>query len=600
MSKRSVLQKIGFIFLIVVIFADAQPAKIRIACIGNSITWGGLGDLSYPQQLQKKLGLQYDVRNYGISARTLLKNGDFPYWKEPEFIDARNFDPHIVIIKLGTNDSKPQNWIYKDQFFGDYMELVAAFRMLHRRPQIYVCFPVPVFQTNWGINEPIVKNEIIPLIDSVRKSAKTFLIDFYSAMKDQGALFPDGVHPNAIGYEKMAQLVYDTVMYGQSGVIRYFYAQKDTLHKNETTTLYWNTSENSKAFLNGNPVNAVDSLAIVPTSTAAYTLTTQGMISDSISRTVFYYPPGKIKLFRPSILSYEIGSVDSITLFWQTGTGSSVSLNGISVKENDALIVPVRSDTMFTLRAVGEVTDTQIIHIEGIETEKYNRALMRRATASTTDWGFSVSSVNDGDSTTYWKSVSGKTQWISIDFGKTISINKAIMRWGKVCATNYYLLLTKESGETEPIYNNSIGDGGVDDISEISGIGRQLKILFLNNSTLNDSYILNEVEVFGTNNLTSVDKASEQSVVKEYTLEQNFPNPFNPTTDISYQIPVTSTVSLKVYNILGKEIDVIVNKEQEKGRYSVRFNGSRLASGLYFYTLRAGNYFETKMMALLK
>ena len=288
MKKQSLLQTISCIFFIAVLFADAQPAKIRIACIGNSITWGGLGDLSYPQQLQKKLGSNYDVRNYGVSGRTLLKNGDFPYWKEPEYLAARNFDPHIIIIKLGTNDSKPQNWVYKDQFFGDYMELVASFRMLKRRPQIYVCFPVPVFQTNWGINEPIVKNEIIPIIDSVQKSAKTFLIDFYALMKNQGALFPDGVHPNAVGYEMMAQLVYDTVMHGQSGVIRYFYAQKDTLHKNETTTLYWNTSESSKVFLNGNLVNAVDSLVIAPTSTTTYTLKTQGTIPDSISRTILY------------------------------------------------------------------------------------------------------------------------------------------------------------------------------------------------------------------------------------------------------------------------------------------------------------------------
>lgn len=588
------------IVLLAVLCSYAQPAKIRIACIGNSITWGGLGDLSYPQQLQKKLGSNYDVRNYGISARTLLKKGDYPYWKELEFIDARNFDPHIVIIKLGTNDSKPQNWIYKDEFFSNYTEFVAAFRMLKRRPQIYVCFPVPVFHTNWGINNPVVKDEIIPLIDSVRNSAQTFLIDFYSLMKNDSALFPDGVHPNAIGYEKMAQLVYDTVMHGQSGVIRYFYATRDTLNKNETAILYWNTSENSQVFLNGNPVNAVDSLNIAPSNTTTYTLTTRGSISDSVTRTIFYYPPGKIKFFRANIPMYEIGSIDSIALRWQTGTGSSVSFNGTPVKENDTVGVFVSRDTIFTLIADGEQADTQSITITGIQTDKFNRALHRTASASTTDWGYSISAVNDGDSNTFWKSKSGKTQWISIDFGKTISVKNVRLQWGSVYGISYYLYLVKESGELIAIYNTGAGDGDVDDISGLSGSGRQLKILCLKNNTLDDSYILKECEVYGTNDLTSARDNNSTLSVSTFLLEQNYPNPFNPSTIINYRIPSTAHVTVTIFDLLGKKVTTLVDETKPAGNYSILFNAERLPNGVYFVRLQSGVMMQTKTMVFLK
>ncbi|MDP1676516.1 MAG: GDSL-type esterase/lipase family protein [Bacteroidota bacterium] len=603
MRTYSILRKIIFFIFAATIFSVAQQAKTRIACIGNSITYGGLGEQSYPQQLQKKLGSQYEVKNFGVSGATLLKNGDLPYWSLPEFVDALNFDPHIVIIKLGTNDSKPFNWLYKDQFFSNYMELVAAFRMFHRRPQIYVGFPIPVFKENQfgGISESVVKNEIIPLVDSIKRTAKTYLIDFYSLMKNQDSLVPDGVHPNAIGYEKMAQLVFDTIMHGQSGTIRYFYAQREILYKNEKTTLYWNTSDSSKAFLNGNPVNPIDSLQITPTNTTTYTLTTQGKIIDSISRTVFYYPPGRIKSFRSSMPSYEIGSVDSITLFWETGIGSTVSLNGTPIKQHDSLIVSVRSDTMFTLRAVGEITDTQTIHIAGIETEKYNRALWRRATASSTNWGSSISAVNDGDTATYWKNAPGKIlPWILIDFGKTISITNVRLKWGNVYATNYYLIIEKESGEAEAIYNDAAGNGEIDDISGISGIGRRLKILFLQNNTFNDPYILNEVEVYGMKMLTSVKGSVVKSIPFEYGLEQNYPNPFNPTTNISYSIPQSGMVKITIVDILGRVVMNAVNQYQKAGSYTVTLDAATLATGMYIYRLESGAYTSVKKMLVIK
>ena len=87
---------------------------------------------------------------------------------------------------------------------------------------------------------------------------------------------------------------------------------------------------------------------------------------------------------------------------------------------------------------------------------------------------------------------------------------------------------------------------------------------------------------------------------KEFKLEQNFPNPFNPTTKIQYQLPQDSRVTLKIYDILGSEVATLVNEEQEAGYKEIQFTGSNIASGMYVYRLQAGDFISTKKMMLLK
>lgn len=87
---------------------------------------------------------------------------------------------------------------------------------------------------------------------------------------------------------------------------------------------------------------------------------------------------------------------------------------------------------------------------------------------------------------------------------------------------------------------------------------------------------------------------------EEFFLSQNYPNPFNPTTTINYQLPMSSHVTLKIYDVLGREIATLVNEKQNAGSYAMKFDGSRLASGLYFYRLEAGTFIETRKLILLK
>jgi acyl-CoA thioesterase-1 len=185
---------------------------IRVACIGDSITYGysiknRIKDC-YPAQLGRMLGPKWLVRNFGVSGATLLKKGDLPYWNQQAFKDALAYNPNVVIIKLGTNDTKPQNWKYKDQFVTDYSDMIDRFAELPSKPRIWICKPVPAYGQRWGISETIIKNEVIPLINRIASSKHVSVIDLYGPLSGKPELFPDQIHPNAEGAYDIAKVIY--------------------------------------------------------------------------------------------------------------------------------------------------------------------------------------------------------------------------------------------------------------------------------------------------------------------------------------------------------------------------------------------------------
>jgi hypothetical protein len=97
-----------------------------------------------------------------------------------------------------------------------------------------------------------------------------------------------------------------------------------------------------------------------------------------------------------------------------------------------------------------------------------------------------------------------------------------------------------------------------------------------------------------------VENKDKPEVPKEFSLSQNFPNPFNPSTIISYQLPVSSKVIIKIYDALGKEVETLVNEEKPAGKYELNFNAINLPSGVYLYKLQAGSFVQTRKMILLK
>ena len=199
--------------LIVVGFATNADAK-RVACVGDSITYGsGISNRtrdSYPAQLQRILQ-EYDsnwqVDNFGVSGATMLHNGDRPYIQESAYSSALVSNPDIVIIKLGTNDSKPHNWVHRDEYIADYIAMIDAFRALPSEPEVWICKPVPAFYTNFSISPTVIHDEILPMIDEIAAEKGTPVFDLYTALSDYGDLFPDGIHPNVAGAGVMAETI---------------------------------------------------------------------------------------------------------------------------------------------------------------------------------------------------------------------------------------------------------------------------------------------------------------------------------------------------------------------------------------------------------
>lgn len=192
------------------IAAPSEQAQ-RVACIGNSITDGMGIDMSevygYPAVLQRLLGKNYNVKNFGVSARTLMNKGDLPYMKEQAWADAQAFLPNIVVIKLGTNDSKDYNWIHGADYGADLQKMVDTLRALPSKPQIYVCSPIPAARI-WGISDSVIVNGEIPAIKRVVKKNKLAYIDLHTEFKPtEGLMQRDGIHPTDKGAAQLAKII---------------------------------------------------------------------------------------------------------------------------------------------------------------------------------------------------------------------------------------------------------------------------------------------------------------------------------------------------------------------------------------------------------
>jgi acyl-CoA thioesterase-1 len=191
-------------------FHSVAQAPIKIAFVGNSITQGPGRENpeSFPLQVGKILGDAYEVKNFGVGGRTLLKKGDFPYWNEPQFQQVKEFRPDVLLIKLGTNDSKPQNWAHKAEFVQDYLDLIAEFRdQMPSDGKVYVILPVPVTRVNFGITPDVMNNEQRLMLFEIIQKSGAEVIDLYTPLMDRPELLPDGVHPNAEGLGIMARVI---------------------------------------------------------------------------------------------------------------------------------------------------------------------------------------------------------------------------------------------------------------------------------------------------------------------------------------------------------------------------------------------------------
>lgn len=202
----------------VMVTGSARAAEnIRLACVGDSITAGyTLRDKArdaYPSQLSRLLGPDWTVRNFGVSGATLMPGGDLPYDRQPALAAALAWKPEIVVIALGTNDSKEINiGRHPGDFEPGYHDLIAKFRQANPQAKIFVCLPPPAFADVMNIRADILRNDIVPRIRKVAAEEKLPIIDLEQPLRSEAGHFPDKIHPDPEGAAKIARIVYGEVM----------------------------------------------------------------------------------------------------------------------------------------------------------------------------------------------------------------------------------------------------------------------------------------------------------------------------------------------------------------------------------------------------
>ena len=219
---------VGIVKLLLVVAAliglnpAAAQESVRIACVGDSITEGNANPEhlvnSWPlilnRLLERDFPGQYQAANFGRSGATLLRNGSKPIWTQTVFGPSNEFQPHIVLINLGTNDAVTRNWEpHGAEFEGDYRELIQHYQALDSKPTVWLSNLTPMYSNHPRTKECIPNRVVIE--KTIEKLAVEFdlqIIDFKSPMINQAKLFPDGLHPNTLGNELMAMAAYQSLI----------------------------------------------------------------------------------------------------------------------------------------------------------------------------------------------------------------------------------------------------------------------------------------------------------------------------------------------------------------------------------------------------
>lgn len=196
-----------WICLLAMLFASTVlPAvPVRVACVGDSITYGlRLIDRKkdcYPAVLQRLLGNGYEVRNYGANSATVQESGNRPYTRKDVYRESLAWQPDIVLLLLGTNDSKKQNWEGVDSYMEAMRKMAASYENLPSNPEIYVMTPPKAFSGYAGINDDHIGEEAEALL--AQNSYP--VIDLRAAFEGHRQwIGKDGIHPNREGASEIA------------------------------------------------------------------------------------------------------------------------------------------------------------------------------------------------------------------------------------------------------------------------------------------------------------------------------------------------------------------------------------------------------------
>ena len=223
MTHTSLKRKLFPLLCTLLSIGALAQEPIRVACIGNSVTYGyghqNPAATSYPTRLGEMLGAGYEVRNFGHSGATLLNRGHRPYTQQQAYHNAVAFAPDKAIIHLGLNDTDPRNWPnYRDEFIPDYLALIDTLRKANPDVEVWVCRMTPIFHGHRRFKSGTRDwhAQIQLAIEEVARLADVHLIDLHEPLYHRPDLFADALHPDAEGAMILAETVY-AAMTGNHG-----------------------------------------------------------------------------------------------------------------------------------------------------------------------------------------------------------------------------------------------------------------------------------------------------------------------------------------------------------------------------------------------
>ena len=194
---------------------EPRSDEVRVACVGDSITYGyGVKpwpEASYPARLGALLGEGYCVNNFGFSGRTAGEHGDAPYTREKLFQKSLRFHPDIVVIMLGTNDTKTVNWNGSDPYIESLCRIIRAYKALPTKPRIFLASPPPAFSSRFTIHGELLRQELRPAVMAAAEKENVDFLDLFTVLDGHPEWFFDGVHPTADGAKVIAETVFHCI-----------------------------------------------------------------------------------------------------------------------------------------------------------------------------------------------------------------------------------------------------------------------------------------------------------------------------------------------------------------------------------------------------
>lgn len=216
------LVAIALVFWNLIQMLSPAEKQIRIACVGDSITYGtgveNREENCYPVKLQEDLGTeQWRVGNFGVDGVTAQEMPKVSYRKQDRYQQSLDYGADIVVLMLGTNDAKTENWENSEAFLSDYRTLVETYRELETEPEMILMTPPAVFasdeteESSFGIRSDVVR-QIADAVKDFGEEEGFSVIDLYTLTEDHPEWFrEDGIHPNAEGARQIAAAVCDAV-----------------------------------------------------------------------------------------------------------------------------------------------------------------------------------------------------------------------------------------------------------------------------------------------------------------------------------------------------------------------------------------------------